>query len=61
MVRERRDRNTNSRSEAVEGLNKEMVNMGKELERDGGKVEMPRSTLVYIKARVFRLASKIDG
>ena len=59
LVREVRDRKQNSRAKAFGGINKEMDNLGKELERSRHKSGTSRDSLVSANSKVNRLSSNL--
>ena len=61
VVREDRERDYNSRSNAIRGISKDIKYLGKDMEREQEKAWMEGAAFTYDEAKVCRLASNIKG
>ena len=61
VVIEARDRERNSKAEAVGGIGEDMAELGKELERARDEVGTDGTALASAKAKTHTIASTING
>ena len=61
MLREARDRECNARAEAVGGINNNINNERKEMERDQDELGTAWDSLASAKVEVLRLAPRLMG
>ena len=59
-MRDIRELYCNTRAKVIEGITKDITNIGKEMDRYQGEAVTTRSAFAYDEANVCRLTSKIE-